>query len=65
MQKTIILIGLTIVVIGLAYPVLKRLPFGKLPGDIFYQSENFSFAFPVITCIVISIVLTIVINFFR
>tara|TARA_B100000678_G_scaffold280658_1_gene277607 strand:- start:63 stop:260 length:198 start_codon:yes stop_codon:yes gene_type:complete len=65
MQKTIILIGITIVVIGLAYPVLKRLPFGKLPGDIFYQSENFSFAFPVITCIVISIVLTIVINFFR
>ena len=65
MQKTIILIGLTIVVIGLAYPVLKRSPFGKLPGDIFYQSENFSFAFPVITCIVISIVLTIVINFFR
>ena len=65
MQKTIILIGLTIVVIGLAYPVLKRSPFGKLPCDIFYQSENFSFAFPVITCIVISIVLTIVINFFR
>jgi len=61
MQKSLILIGLIIVVIGMAYPVLKKLPFGKLPGDVFYQSENFSFAFPIITCII----LTIVINLFR
>jgi len=65
MQKSLILIGLIIVVIGMAYPVLKKLPFGKLPGDVFYQSENFSFAFPIITCIILSIILTIVINLFR
>jgi hypothetical protein len=65
MQKSLILIGLIIVVIGMAYPVLKKLPFGKLPGDVFYQSENFSFAFPVITCIILSVILTIVINLFR
>ena len=65
MQKSLILIGLIIVVIGMAYPVLKKLPFGKLPGDVFYQSENFSFAFPVIACIILSVILTIVINLFR
>ena len=65
MQKSLILIGLIIVVIGMAYPVLKKLPFGKLPGDVFYQSENFSFAFPVITCTILSVILTIVINLFR
>ena len=65
MQKIIILIGLAILLIGLAYPVLKKLPFGKLPGDIFYQSENFSLAFPIVTCIVLSIILTVVLNLFR
>ncbi len=65
MQKTIILVGLTIFLIGLAYPLLKRMPFGKMPGDIFYQSDNFSFAFPIVTCIVISIVITVVLNLLK
>ena len=65
MQKTIILIGLAIIVIGLAYPAIRKLPFGKLPGDIFWQSGNVSFAFPIVTCIILSIVLTLIINWFR
>ena len=65
MQKTIILIGLAIVVIGLAYPVLRKLPFGKLPGDILWQSGNVSFAFPIVTCIILSVILTLVINWLR
>ena len=64
MQKTIILTGLTIFLIGLAYPVLKKIPLGKLPGDIFHQSENFTFVFPIVTCIILSIILTIVLNLF-
>ena len=65
MQKIIILIGLTIFLIGLAYPVIKKIPFGKLPGDIFHQSENFSFVFPIVTCILLSVILTIVLNLFK
>ena len=65
MQKTIILIGLAIVLVGLAYPALKKLPFGKLPGDIFFQSGNFSFVFPIVTCVILSIILTLVANWFR
>jgi len=37
----------------------------RLPGDIFIQKGNFSFGFPIVTCIVISILLTIILNFFR
>ena len=65
MQKVIILIGLAIVVIGVLYPYLRKLPFGQLPGDIFYKSDNFSFVFPVVTCIIISIILTVILNLFR
>ncbi len=65
MQKVIILIGLAIVVIGVLYPYLRKLPFGQLPGDIFYKSDNFSFVFPIVTCIIISIILTVIWNLFR
>ena len=65
MQKTIILIGLAIIVIGLAYPVLRKLPFGKLPGDILWQSGNVSVAFPIVTCIILSVILTLGINLLR
>ncbi len=37
----------------------------RLPGDIVVERGNFTFAFPIVTCIVISIVLTIVLNLFR
>ncbi len=65
MQKAIILIGLAIVLIGVIYPYLRKLPFGQLPGDIFYKSDNFSFVFPIVTCIIISIILTVILNLFR
>ena len=38
---------------------------GRLPGDIFLQRGNFSFYFPVVTCIVLSILLTIILNLIR
>ena len=65
MQKVIILIGLAIVLIGVIYPYFRKLPFGQLPGDIFYKSDNFSFVFPIVTCIIISIILTVILNLFR
>ena len=65
MQKVIILIGLAIVLIGVLYPYLRKLPFGQLPGDIFYKSDNFFFVFTIVTCIIISIILTVIWNLFR
>ena len=65
--KFIFLIGAALIVVG---AVIWRFPgllgwFGKLPGDISVQKENFSFYFPVVTCILLSIVLTLLSWLFR
>ena len=60
--KTLILIGLFIVLIGLLLTFFERLPFGlgKLPGDIYIKRDNFVFYFPLATSIIISIVLSLI-----
>lgn len=64
--KVLIAAGSTLVVAGLVVAVFSRfdLPFrpGALPGDFSFRRGNWSFAFPIATCIVLSIVLTIVLN---
>ncbi len=65
MQRLLILTGLLILAAGLAWPWLKRLPFGRLPGDIHIVREGFSFHFPIVTCIAVSIVITLILWIFR
>ena len=65
MQRLLILAGLLILAAGIAWPWLKRLPFGRLPGDIHIVREGFSFHFPIVTCIAISIVITLILWLFR
>ena len=60
MSRTLILIGLAIVIIGLLWPWVSKLPFGQLPGDIAIRRENFSFYFPFTTMILISVVLSLI-----
>jgi len=64
--KSIIFIGILIVIIGIVILFSDRLPFnlGKLPGDISYKKENFSFYFPITTSILISIVLSLLFYLF-
>jgi uncharacterized protein HemY len=58
--KTLILVGAVFLVLGLAVLLGGKIPWlGKLPGDIYIQKKNFSFYFPLTTCILISIMLTI------
>ncbi len=59
MSKTLIVLGLVIVAIGLLWPWLSKLPLGQLPGDIAIRRENFSFYFPVTTMILASLLLSI------
>jgi hypothetical protein len=64
--KIIIFIGLLLVVIGFVWMVGNKLPFiGKLPGDIAIEKKNYSFYFPVTTCIIISIILSFILWFFN
>ena len=65
MQKLLIILGIGILVIGLLYPYIKKLGLGQLPGDIMFKSGNSTFFFPIVTCIIISIVLTIIFNLFK
>ena len=63
--KTLILLGAALVVLGVVFLAAPKIPFlGKLPGDIHLRGKNWSFYFPVVTCIVISVVLTLLFNFF-
>jgi len=65
MQKFLIILGLLLVVAGLAWPWLRRIPFGRLPGDIHIVRDGFSFSFPIVTCIVISILVSLLLWIFR
>ena len=58
MQRFLIGLGLIILVAGLAWPWLARIGLGRLPGDILIQRGGTTFYFPLVTCIIISIVLS-------
>lgn len=57
MGKILILIGLVLVVVGTIMEFAPNFPLGRLPGDIRIERENFSFYFPITTCILISLLL--------
>jgi hypothetical protein len=60
--RILIITGIALVIIGL---LSYGLPLFRLPGDIKYDGEQVKFYFPIVTCIIISIVLTILFNLFR
>lgn len=64
--KMILMFGIVLVVIGgLMLLGGKLFGLGRLPGDIFIKRGNFSFYFPLVTCIILSIILTILLNLTR
>jgi hypothetical protein len=65
MQRALIAIGVVILLVGLLWPWLSKLGLGRLPGDIRIETENSVFYFPVMTCIIISVVLSVVLSLIR
>jgi hypothetical protein len=65
MQKILIIIGIILLIVGLLYPYIKKLGLGQLPGDILFKTGNSTFFIPVMTCLIISIILTIIFNLFK
>ncbi len=64
--KTLISIGLILVVAGLIVLLLPKVPWiGKLPGDLFFKGEKVSIYIPITTCIIISVLLTLLFSIFR
>ncbi|MCG6914814.1 DUF2905 domain-containing protein [bacterium BMS3Abin03] len=65
MQRNLIIIGIIVIVVGIFWPWLSKLPIGKLPGDIVIDKPNFKIYIPITTMIIISAVLTFIFWLFR
>ena len=67
MGRMLIMLGLMLVLVGLIVTFAGRLPFrlGRLPGDIHIQGRNSSFYFPVVTCLLLSLLFSLVMWIFR
>ena len=63
MGKVLVLVGLGIAAFGLL--IMLGVPFGRLPGDFYVRRGNVTFYFPLATSIALSIVLTLILAFFR
>jgi hypothetical protein len=65
MQRTLIIIGIIILLAGLLWPWLIKLPIGRLPGDIIIDKPNFKLYIPITTMVIISLLLTLIFWLFR
>jgi hypothetical protein len=62
--RVLLVIGIVLVVVGGLAALGVRLPFGRLPGDIAIEGERGGFYFPIVTMILVSIILTVLVNLF-
>ena len=62
--RVLVIIGVALVVVGGLAMLGVRLPFGRLPGDIAIEGERGGIYFPIVTMIVVSVILTILVNLF-
>ncbi len=65
MQRTLIIIGITIVLIGLLWPWLSKLPLGRLPGDILIDRPGLKIYIPITTMLLVSLVISLLLWLFR
>lgn len=66
LARVLIFFGILLIVIGGVILLANKIPgVSRLPGDIYIQKKNFSFYFPITTCIIISIILSIIFWLFR
>ena len=59
MHRPLILFGVLLILVGIAWPWLSKLPLGRLPGDIVVERENFRFYFPLATGLLVSVGLSL------
>jgi hypothetical protein len=63
-RTLLIALGALLIAAGLLWPILSRY-FGRLPGDIVVRRGSFTLAFPIVTCVVISVLLSLLVWLFR
>jgi len=64
--RMLVALGIVLVVAGLLFIVAERfgIRLGRLPGDIVVRGKNSAFYFPIVTCLLISVILTLIFSFF-
>ena len=65
MQRVLIIVGLAILIVGLTWPWLAKLPLGRLPGDIIVDRPGFKLYVPITTMILASAVISLLLWLFR
>jgi hypothetical protein len=63
--RWLIIFGLLLVVLGVAWPLFAKLGLGRLPGDLRFERDGFGFYFPITTSLIVSIALSLILWFFR
>ena len=65
MQKTLIVAGIGLLLVGLLWPWLSKLPFGRLPGDIIIDKPGFKMFFPITSMLLVSGIISLLLWLFR
>jgi len=65
MSRWLIITGLALIVLGIAWPYLGKLGLGRLPGDIRIERDGFTLYLPITTSIIVSLVLSLILWLFR
>ncbi len=65
MAKWLITLGVLLVALGLAWPLISKLGLGNLPGDIRIERKNFTFYFPITSSLLVSLIVTLLLWIFR
>lgn len=65
MQRALIILGLLIALVGVAWPWISKLPIGRLPGDFMIDRPGFKLFFPLTTMVIVSLVISLILMIFR
>jgi hypothetical protein len=65
MGRWLVIFGLVLLALGLAWPLIAKLGLGRLPGDLRIERDGFGFYFPITTSLIISIVVSLLLWLFR
>ena len=65
MARWLVIFGILCIVIGLAWPWIEKLGLGRLPGDVHIERDGFHFYFPIVTCLIVSAVVSLLLWLLR
>jgi hypothetical protein len=65
MARWLVSFGILCIVLGLAWPWIEKLGLGRLPGDVHIERDGFHFYFPIVTCLIVSAVVSLLLWLLR